>query len=67
MQPTERDLESVRDWWGRLASDVPPDAKGLWFGITELAEGDARRTLYVAGCPTFDATDSSGDWATDYC
>ena len=23
--------------------------------------------MYVAGCPTFDANDPQGEWATEYC
>jgi hypothetical protein len=67
VQPTERDLEVLRDWWGRTALKVPPDVTGLWFGITELVRDRPLRTLYVAGCPAFDPEDSDGDWATDYC
>ena len=67
MQPSDRDLDVLQDWWGRLAPAVPADAKGLWFGITDLVQGGAVRTLYVAGCPTFDPSDASGEWATDYC
>jgi hypothetical protein len=29
--------------------------------------GGSLRTVYVAGCPTFDSADSSGEWATEYC
>jgi hypothetical protein len=67
VQPTERDLEVLEEWWAGLAPKVPGEAKGLWFGITDLVHGGALRTLYVAGCPTFDSADSSGEWATDYC
>ena len=45
MQPSERDLGVLREWWGRVGLDVPMDAKGLWFGITELVAGGAIRTL----------------------
>jgi len=41
--------------------------RGLWFGITNLASGGGYRRLYVAGCPTFDAADKDGEWATNYC
>lgn len=47
--------------------EVPSNARGLWFGITDLVHGGALRTLYVAGCPTYDPTDATGEWATDYC
>jgi len=67
VQPSERDLEVLRGWWRRNAPEVPREAKGLWFGITELVHGGALRTLYIAGCPTFDRMDPGGDWATDYC
>lgn len=67
VHPTEEDLEVLQEWWGRLAPEVPGDAKGLWFGITDLVRGGALRTLYVAGCSTFDSVDSSGKWATGYC
>jgi hypothetical protein len=60
------DLELLQEW-GRVAPEVSSDSKGLWFGITDLVQGGARRTLYVAGCPTFEPADSSGEWATDYC
>lgn len=65
--PTDRDLEVLHEWWGRVAPGIPSGVKGLWFGITELIHGGAIRTLYVAGCPSFDSTDSSGEWATEYC
>jgi hypothetical protein len=67
VQPTDRDVEVLQEWWGRVAPDVPPDAKGLWFGITDLVHGGSLRTLYVAGCLTFDSADPSGQWATEYC
>jgi hypothetical protein len=67
VQPTERDLEVLQEWWVRVAPEVPPEAKGPWFGITDLVHGGALRTLYLAGCPTFDSADSIGDWATEYC
>src|SRR5215217_6351411 len=46
VQPSEADLEVLQAWWGRVAPEVPPDAKGLWFGITDLMHGGALRTLY---------------------
>lgn len=67
VQPTERDLEVLKEWWGRVASEVPPEVRGLWFGITDLVHAGALRTLYVAGCPAFDPADFSGEWATEYC
>jgi hypothetical protein len=67
VHPTQGDLKVLREWWGHLRPAIPPDARGLWFGITGLEHGGALRSLYVAGCPTFDAGDSTGDWATDYC
>lgn len=31
MRPSERDLEVLHEWWGRVAPEVPAEAKGLWF------------------------------------
>ena len=67
MQPSRRDFETLRHCWAQLRTEIPPATRGLWFGITDLESGGAYRTLYVAGCPTFDADDADGDWATDYC
>jgi hypothetical protein len=66
VEPSRHDLDLLRQWWARLAPEIPPDTKGLWFGITDLQHGGALRTLYVAGCPTFDPADPDGEWATEY-
>lgn len=65
--PPEGDLELLRSWWSDLKTELPDDVRGLWFGIVDLdVDGDARRTLYVAGSPEFDSEDADADWATDY-
>ena len=47
-----------------MARDAPSGLGGIWFGLTELVmTAKPRRTLYVAGTSTFDATDATGDWA----
>lgn len=61
------DLAVVRPWWQRLAGEVPPAVVGLWFGMTDvLKPGGHQRTMYVAGCRTFDLDDEDAEWATDH-
>lgn len=67
MEPTPSDLETLRAWWAKLQPDLPHTARGLWFGITELQSGGAYRSLYIAGCPTYDPDDPHAEWATEYC
>ena len=63
----DADLQVARSWWANLCGQVPVDVRGLWFGLTDLVvAGEIQRTLYVAGCPTFDTDDKGGDWATEY-
>lgn len=67
MAGTDGDLDVLRAWWAGLAPSVPPETRGLWFGMVDLVEGAAAvRHLYVAGCPVFDP-DDEGDWACEYC
>jgi hypothetical protein len=62
--PTEHDVAALSRWWVEIQPEIPPATRALWFGITDLATG---RSLYVAGCPTFDPDDADAEWATDYC
>lgn len=58
------DLAILRRWWASVVPTAPADLAGLWFGLTDLlVEGRPETTLYVAGCGTFDPTDSTGGWA----
>ncbi|MEV6414952.1 hypothetical protein [Kribbella sp. NPDC051718] len=67
MPPTQQDVAALTRWWVDLQPEILPATRGLWFGITNLSGGDGYRSLYVAGCPTFDPDDADGEWATDYC
>jgi len=61
----QQDLLAIADWWLRVGPTMPTGLAALWFGITDIdVGGKAQRTLYVAGCDSFDADDSSGDWAS---
>jgi hypothetical protein len=63
-----QDLAVVRQWWEQVAPTAPATVAGLWFGMTDLASASGTtRHLYVAGCPTFDPADETGEWATEYC
>jgi hypothetical protein len=61
------DVAAAREWWATVSPSMSVEARGLWFGITDLvtASGAAEHTLYVGGTPTFDA-DDGGDWACNY-
>lgn len=64
----KRDSTIINSWWKSQAEQLPISVAGLWFGITNLAAGGRpARTLYVAGCPAFEANDPTAEWATDYC
>jgi hypothetical protein len=67
MPTVDDDLAVAQQWWSVLAPQMPSGVAGLWFGMTELVRGSApTRTMYVAGCPTFDVDDETAEWATDY-
>lgn len=57
----------ARPWWNSLLLEPPgEDLAGLWFGIFDgRTQAGSGRQLYVAGTATFDADDSTGDWAAD--
>lgn len=58
------DVAFARRWWQGLAASAPGHLAGLWFGIfTGVRNGQAQRTLYVAGTATFDASDETAEWA----
>jgi hypothetical protein len=48
-------------WWRNVSETAPRGLRGLWFGLTELA--DSGWHIYVAGTATFDATDETAEWA----
>lgn len=67
MPGLEVDVAAAAIWWASLRNQVPAEAKGLWFGLFEAAkDGEAVRTLYVAGTPSFDADDETAEWACEY-
>ena len=61
------DVRWAGKWWLDLATDVPADVVGLWFGlfVRASAGGPAEHQMYVCGTPSFSA-DDGGDWACDY-
>lgn len=61
------EVRQTAHWWAAVRPAIPPEVRGLWFGLLELdpEDGYGSATLCLTGTDRFDADDPVASWVAD--